>query len=236
MRGSMIKQFEVYVTPLYEGNLSFKDEMGFKNQATITQIRSIIKQLLGGLSQLHKCGKSHNDIKPNNILYRFLPDEESILEDDEFDVEVKISDFGQCDQNGGTPGWTYPSFLKDDTFNGDMYSMGLVFLYLLTEDPEIFYSLRDNYVENIARPWIKRFRRLPEIQFVTKMMSRSKQPSIAKCLKDWKRIESEVDMITVSRLVDLQVPPKLLTLQYEIPKMQNRSRSRSRGQVTAREK
>ena len=239
MTKNTTKKFDVYVTPLYEGNLSAKDEMNFKSQATITQIRSVIKQLLDGLYQLHTCGKSHNDIKPNNILYRFLTDDdcdEELMQDDELNVEIKISDFGQCDQSGGTPGWTYPSFLNDDTFNGDMYSMGLVCLYLLTEDPEIFYSLRDNYIENTKMPWIKRFRQLPEIRFVIKMISRSNQLSIAECLREWKRIETDVDLITESRLAELQVPQKLLKLQFTMSKTPNSSRSLSHGQVTAREK
>ena len=220
------KKFEVFVTPLYDGNLSAKDG-NFKSEATIDQIRSIITQLLDGLNQLRTCGKSHNDIKPNNILYRFL---------DDLDVEIKISDFGQCDKSGGTPGWTYPSFLKDDKFNGDMYSMGLVCLYLLTEDPEFFYSLRDNYVENTKAPWIKRFRKLPEIAFITRMIDRTNQPTIEECLKEWKGIESEIDTLTESRLLDLQVPRKYLTLQLKVERMQSKTRSRSRGQVTAREK
>ena len=235
MKENKIEKFEVYVTPLYEGNLSAKDEMEFKSKATIAQIRSVIGQLLDGLGQLHACGKSHNDIKPNNILYCFkigTPE----LEDGEDDVEIKISDFGQCDKRGGTPGWTYPSFLKDDSFNGDMYSMGLVCLYLLTEDPEIFYALRDNYVENTKTLWIKRFRKIPEIMFVTRMIDRTNQPTIEECVKEWNHIKSEINMITESRLLDIQVPQKLLTLQYKIVMIQSTLGSRSRGNVTAREK
>ena len=89
MKQKTTRKFDVYVTPLYEGNLSVKDQMDFKSQATIVQIRSIIKQLLDGLEQLQTCGKSHNDIKPNNILYRFVTDEDTVLESDEFDVEIK---------------------------------------------------------------------------------------------------------------------------------------------------
>ena len=68
------------------------------------------------------------------------------------------------------------------------------------------------------------------------MISRSNQLSIAECLNEWIRIETDVGLITESRLAELQVPQKLLKLQFKMSNNRNSSRSLSVGQVTAREK
>jgi len=132
-----------------------------------------------------------------------------------WDVDIKIGDFGQCGKRGGTPGWTAPQFLAErEPGKGDMYSTGLMVLYLLVEDVDVFYCLRDNYIEDTSQTWLANFRNMPEIEFVMKMISLKKQPTVAEVKQDWIKLKSNVNLITRSRLSD--VPSNLLTLQHQL--------------------
>ena len=69
LKPGQIKNFDVFVTELMDGNLSEKDKNKFKKDIDVFLVQSIIVQLLDGLDQLEKSGRSHNDIKPTNVLY-----------------------------------------------------------------------------------------------------------------------------------------------------------------------
>ena len=188
-----------------EGNLSEKDKNEFKKQIDVLLVQSMILQLLDGLDQLERSRQSHNDLKPTNILYS--TDEDSLT--------LKISDFGQCQRSGGTPGWTSPLF-QSERLPGktDMYSMALVILYILCEDANTFYCLRDNFVEDQDGKWLNKFRKRPEIELVMKMMNLSGQPTIEECKQQWTKILSseEFEMITNDR-IDF-IPAKYRKYQY----------------------
>ena len=135
--GSKVTRYEVYITKKCDYNLA-----QVKNQSdfNVEKAKNIIDQLIAAQEQLQAAGVSHNDIKPANILVDY---------GDQADYKVYIGDFGQADQLGGTPGWTPPEFI-DPRVPGvsDMYSFGTVFLYILCKDDEIFYSIRDNFIED----------------------------------------------------------------------------------------
>ena len=130
MEAGQIEKFDVYVTPLFEGNID-----DIKPKPNLDQTKNIIGQLIDGLKQLEDAKKTHNDLKPGNILFRRNNN----------DFEIKISDLGQANKMGGTPGWTAPIFKDRSPGKEDVYSMGWVFLWMLCESKELFYALRDNY-------------------------------------------------------------------------------------------
>ena len=110
MEQGAIKNFDVFITELCDGNLS-KASINF----TLTQSIDICKQLLEGLQQLEKSGKCHNDLKPENILYKAIDEK---YENGEKKISIKIGDFGTAGRSGGTPGWTWPCFIGRHNYRG----------------------------------------------------------------------------------------------------------------------
>ena len=80
---------------------------------------------------------SHNDVKPENFLFKRKGEE----------VEVILADFGMEAKSGGTPIYCCPEIfsplIEKSQKNGtaDIYSLGMVFLYLLTGDLFHFFVL-----------------------------------------------------------------------------------------------
>jgi hypothetical protein len=131
--------------PLYEGTFS---SLMDKHQLNILQKRKVMSQLLQGLVAIHRLKTSegdpafHSDIKPKNILFRFIHSR----------LVVVIDDFGLCNRRhslAGTAKWISPEFAKmlmsadysdEEAYalnrsHGqamDVWAMGLVFSYLLT--------------------------------------------------------------------------------------------------------
>ena len=69
---------------------------------------------------------SHNDIKPENILYKLDKNDK---------ITVKITDFGQVEKYGGTPGYASPeNFSEQIVSKSDIYSFGKTLLYLYTSE------------------------------------------------------------------------------------------------------
>ena len=197
-----VERFEVFVTPLYDGNI---DDDNFK--PSLSQTKSIINQLNNGLKQLKAAEKSHNDLKPANILYRF----------ENNSYEVKISDFGQTSKNGGTPGWTAPVFKDRQPGKEDVYSMGLVYLRLLCESKDLFKCLRDNYIHQPGQ-WLTDFRNLVEVQFVMELTDLKNIPTIENIQNAWAQIQSKVQFITKNRLRKIGVPDDYLEIQNGMTK------------------
>ena len=196
-----VKKYEVFVTPLFDG---FIGDAGFSPD--LRERKSIISQLLKGLQQLKNAKKCHNDIKPSNVLYRKTKKSYSIL----------IADFGQCGGRGGTPGWTAPIFDRDrQPGKEDMFSVGWLVLRVLCDDANLFYCLRDNFVDTTSsQPWMNKFRNLPEIQFIMKMINLEHQPTVEAVIREWNQIKSKVTMIERSKLIGIGVPKRELRLQY----------------------
>ena len=203
MRTDQVKKFEVFVYPVYDG---FIGDNGFTPD--LTERKSIMSQLLNGLQQLKNVQKCHNNLKPSNILYR-----KTITS-----YEIRIADFGQCGGKGGTPGWTAPIFNKErKPGKEDMYSVGWLILKLLCDDKDLFLCLRDNFVTDTSKPWMAKFRNLPEIQILLKMINIENQPTVETIIDEWNKIKSGVSLIQRSNLLSLGVPQEYLQLQYDHP-------------------
>ena len=203
MRSGDIKKFEVFVSPLYDGNINDVLNDPF-NYPDLGQIKYIIDQLFVGLKQLKDANVCHNDIKPRNILYRLIGHKH----------EVRIADFGQSNKKGGTPGWTAPIFARDRTpGKEDMFSIGLIILRLLCDDEDIFYAIRDNWV-NLSQSARQNLDSMPEMKLVRKMIDLDNQPTIQDAKNEWDLIKTNTQIIDPLRLVALGVPASSLLLQY----------------------
>ena len=191
--GTGVKQFEVYITKLCEFNLA---EYKKTKKPTVETVKCIIDQLINAQAQLQEAGVSHNDTKPRNILIDTCDDN---------GVHVYIGDFGQADKKGGTPGWTPPDFLEDRVPGvTDMYSFGRVFLYVLCENADLFYAIRDNIIleEHVNERWYQNFLQLPEIKLVLQMVKPDPidRISVSDLKKQWKQIRSTAQFISEDRL------------------------------------
>ena len=196
--------FEVFITDLCDGSIC---DQNFN--PTLEETKNVIDQLIDGLEQLFNAGKTHNDLKPTNVLYLKTTDR----------YDIKVSDFGQAGKRGGTPGWTAPVFLRErQPGREDIYSIGWIILRLLCVSKELFLSLRDNYVEDVNESWCSRFRSMIEIEFIYKLVDFNSPPTIQQVKDNWNQIRSSVRRIDISRLQDIGVPRNSLRLQLERPR------------------
>ena len=195
------------VTELCDGTLK-KEETAF----TLAQSTDICKQLLEGLQQLEKSSVCHNDLKPDNI---FFKTREQKYKNGDSKIEIKIGDFGTANRSGGTPGWTWPRFLSErQPGRSDMYSTGLVILYMMCESRELFYRIRDNYVGS-QELWLERFRIDPLIELVLDMISL--KPSIQQCIQRWDEISDQLEILTESSLcMNYSIPRYYFDIQDEM--------------------
>ena len=181
-----LRNYDVFVTELCEGNLKKP------NIFTLTQSKNICKQLIEGLQQLDQSGQCHNDLKPENILYKYA---DETYENGDPKIVIRIADFGTAGRSGGTPGWTWPKFLSErEHGRSDMYSIGLMILYVMCESRELFYRLRDNYIEP-EETWLTKIRsEQPIINLVIKMMTL--ELTVEEVMQKWDEISDSVDFLT----------------------------------------
>ena len=127
-------------------------------------------------------------MKPENILYKIseYPDDDG---NDEY--EIKIGDFGTEGKNGGTPGWTWPKFMTErKPGRSDMYSVGLLILYVMCESDDLFYSIRNNYVRT-GQSWVPEFRNIPLIKLVIQMIDL--ELNVQQCQDQWNEMVDTVE-------------------------------------------
>jgi len=109
-------------------------------------ISAVFRQSVQGLAHLHALDIAHRDIKPQNVLIS-TPGKKG-------DVRAMISDFGLCKKLkvgrmsfsrrsgvAGTEGWIAPEMLlghRSTTCMVDIFSMGCVYFYLLTNGKHPF--------------------------------------------------------------------------------------------------
>ena len=172
---------------LCQGNISKEAKNGFAGSAlSLSESINVCDQLFDGLIQLENSNTCHNDLKPKNILFNY---------DQTGKLNIKISDFSQAGRTGGTPGWTWPKFLTErQAGKSDTYSTGLLVLYVMCDNREIFYRIRNNYVENGGQQWLVDFRNDSFFKLIIDMMSLKVTPKQAK--DRWNQISSQVQIIT----------------------------------------
>ena len=196
-----VKNYDVFIFELCDGNIS---KVNNGSQATknftVEESVEICKQLIEGLQQLEKSNKCHNDLKPENILFKASRD----LNEDR-KITIKICDFGTAGRSGGTPGWTWPRFLSErKPGRSDMYSTGLLMLYVMCETRDLFYRLRDNYVDS-SELWLEKFRKEPLIELVIDMMEL--RITVQQCQERWDEISDSVELLTEFNLcMEFKVP------------------------------
>lgn len=208
MKMDETKKYEVFVTELCEGNLKDCKKMSLNNDHR----RSIIDQLLYALEELDKLDKKHNDIKPGNLLYDIKANSNG------FNIRLKLSDFGTCNMTGGTPGWSVPAF-NEKIYFGDRYSVGLVILYLLCENDELFYAIRDNCVQpkqgrvysTEETEGINEFRRIPVVRIIRQMIDPFNTSPLDYFKSQWK--QTSLELITFKRLVAKGIAAEYLKLK-----------------------
>ncbi|KRZ03121.1 Serine/threonine-protein kinase/endoribonuclease ire-1 [Trichinella zimbabwensis] len=105
------------------------------------QPQMLLKQISNGLQYLHQLGIVHRDLKPQNVLIALTADNTRAL----------LSDFGLCrtlhskswthgSGSVGTVGWIAPEVIQLNliTFASDVFSLGCVYYYVLTEGEHPF--------------------------------------------------------------------------------------------------
>ena len=208
-----MKNYDIFVFELCDGNIAkvkngplwpILNENG--EQFTLSQRVEICSQLIEGLQQLEKNNKCHNDLKPENILYKIND------EDGDQKVSIKIGDFGTAERSGGTPGWTWPKFLsKREPGKSDMYSTGLLLLYVMCDSSQLFHLLRNNYITG-CQQWVGQFRKDPLIELVIDMMGLKK--SVQECVDRWNEISDYMEILSISSLsFEYKIPPYCFDIQ-----------------------
>lgn len=121
-------------------------------EPTVDQIRDYMIQILTGLVKLHSLGIIHNDIKPKNILFSYCKKKSK--------TELKIIDFGlaylinfpyyharliQTTHHYTPPEYRDHREIGRISLNSDMFSLGIVFYYLINPDDFREYDYRPDY-------------------------------------------------------------------------------------------
>ena len=205
-KGVPYQNYDVFVFEYCDGTLS--DLKKTESKLTLIQSKSICRQLLEGLQQVKNAGKCHNDLKPDNIFYKVSEDK------GENEYEIKIGDFGTADRSGGTPGWTWPRFIGARKPGlTDTYSVGLLLLYVMCNSRDVFYRLRDNYLDfDTCEVWLNEFREDPLIDLVLKMMSGKR--TVEQCLERWDQQSKDMEILSEDFLRDIcRVPRRWLEIQ-----------------------
>ena len=132
--------------------------------------------------------QSHNDLKPGNVLFKV----KGLDEYGEAEYKIKLGDFGNVNRSGGTPGWTWPRFMtKREPGKSDLYSTGMLILYVMCENEDIFYKLRNNYVEHSK---LSEFRDDPLIKLIIDM--RNLNLTVQQCRDRWDEIQNQIGIIS----------------------------------------
>ena len=132
-----------YVTT---GNL---DDFKNKNDLSLEDAATYIRQICLGLNHMHKSGFIHKDLKPENVLVETYVNSEG-----ETEKSCKITDFGSScpikkgkaiTEREGTVPFMAPEVVCDkglvQSDKVDVWSVGVIAYHLLSGDRAPFYTL-----------------------------------------------------------------------------------------------
>ena len=103
------RNYNVYVYPLYDCNL-YELHNDYHDNFNDQILGHILSQCLTSLHTLYKNSTTHNDIKPQNFLVKFLTAKQ-LHQYDEYDLmnmKIMLTDFGLTNSGGGTPLFASP--------------------------------------------------------------------------------------------------------------------------------
>ena len=195
---------------MYEYCVGTLSQRAFLENLKLNQSKNLCKQLIDGLEELEQSNLCHNDLKPDNVFYKKVKVNEH---DETAQYQIKIGDFGTAGRSGGTPGWTWPKFMTERVAGkSDMYSVALLILYILCKDRNIFYRLRDNYIQG-DQTLLAEFREEPLIKLIMDMMTL--KLSVEECKDKWREtscyIENFIDDLFLFTLCG--IPRRWLEVQ-----------------------
>ena len=100
------------------------------------------------LETLESHNQTHNDIKPQNFLVKFINGPNDLTQ-----IEIALTDFGIADPNakGGTPIYASPEFFGKTDTKSDIFSFGRLILFLLLTKEQFIKWL---YIPIKNKAWI----------------------------------------------------------------------------------
>ena len=116
----------------------------------ISQTKNYLKQILAGLYDLHSNGIIHCDLKPKNILYTYQ-NNKTILKIIDFGLSYLINfPYYHARSIVGTHHYHPPEYRNHRsvgriTFNSDIYSLGIIFYYMINSKDYLQYDYNKNY-------------------------------------------------------------------------------------------
>ena len=145
----------------------------------VGDVRKIMTGVLLGLQYLHSQGIAHHDIKPANIL--LTHDRTPKLSDFGIAEQTLSTHPGQCHSTYGTPAFQPPEVVNlssNQTYDGyaaDIWSLGIVLYYLLTDGQLLFNGDTVYYVlkaisECTADPKLSEIKDLEARRFLASML------------------------------------------------------------------
>lgn len=155
-----------YTMELVRGN-SLQDLIAEKTHISITDVFSILSQVLRGISALHTEGFVHRDIKPANVLLTHdgiikvgdlglavRVEETEQLSKEDFDDELLLPGaVTQCGHFIGTAAYCSPeqAFGAPASFQSDLYSIGVIAYELITGKLPVEGKTRNELFHNKMR-------------------------------------------------------------------------------------
>ena len=111
---------------------------------------------------------SHNDLKPQNYLVDWPQNQPPSIQN----VKIWLSDFGLVDRRGGTPVYACPEcFHGSIVGKSDLFSLGRLFTFMVTENKSIFYDLLFLPIQSQTDQYAIRgiLRKIPILNFILGM-------------------------------------------------------------------
>jgi len=92
----------------------------------------ILLQLVNGIDTVHKAGFSHNDLKPDNVIYSPVIQTARLID---FGLSTPVDSEGNITDCCGSPEYMAPEVLvkskRHNAFISDIWSLGLIFYFMI---------------------------------------------------------------------------------------------------------